>query len=212
MVINSGARGTLTQARQIIGASGMILGFDDEISNKPVFGSYIDGLSLQDLYRSTFSSRKGLIMTALNTSDSGYLTRKLVETIHEYVIREDDCHTDVGIDVGMCSDYDLIKSRIIGRILMEAVMIDNNCVIDANELITNENIHKLLEHSKVSVRIRSPITCLTRNGVCRMCYGLSLNTNAFPSLGESIGILVAQSIGESGTQLTLRTFTWIKFI
>ncbi|PIM95734.1 DNA-directed RNA polymerase subunit beta' [Candidatus Hodgkinia cicadicola] len=206
MMINSGARGTLGQARQIIGARGMILGFDDEISNKPVFGSYIDGLSLQDLYKLTFSSRKGLIITTLNTSDSGYLTRKLVETVREYVIREEDCHTDVGIDVGMCSDYGLMRSRIVGRILMTAVMVDNKCIIAANELITDENIHKLLEHGKVSIRIRSPITCLTRNGVCRMCYGLSLSTNTLPSLGESVGILAAQSIGEPGIQLTLRTF------
>ncbi len=206
MMINSGARGTLSQARQIIGARGLILGFDDEISNKPVLGSYIDGLSLLEFYKLTFTARKGLIITALNTSSSGYLTRKLVEVSREYVIKETDCHTDIGIDVGMCDDYHLMRDRIIGRILLDAVMIDNKCILNANELITDENIHKLLEHSKISIRIRSPITCLTRNGVCKMCYGLSLNTNTLPPLGESVGILASQSIGEPGIQLTLRTF------
>ncbi|PIM95069.1 DNA-directed RNA polymerase subunit beta' [Candidatus Hodgkinia cicadicola] len=206
MMINSGARGTLSQARQIIGARGPILGFDDEISNKPVFGSYIGGLSLFEFYKLTFTSRKGMVITALNTSSSGYLTRKLVEVSREYVVRQTDCHTDIGIDVGVCDDYRLMRDRIMGRILLDAVMIDNKCILSSNELITDENIHKLLKHSGTSIKIRSPITCLTQNGVCKMCYGLSLNTNTFPPLGESVGILASQSIGEPGTQLTLRTF------
>ncbi len=206
MIINSGARGTLSQIQQLIGSRGYIVGFDGKPCRLPILNSYNEGLSLIQFFCCTFSSRRGLIETTLKTASSGYLTRKLVESTREWVISEDDCSTETGLNVKPIMDLDFIKNRLIGRFIAKPILTNKKIIVQRNELITEDNIYKILTNCNDGLWIRSPLTCQARFGICKLCYGIELGSGNMVQHGDSVGVLAAQSIGEPGTQLTLRTF------
>ncbi|WP_146657032.1 hypothetical protein [Candidatus Hodgkinia cicadicola] len=206
MIINSGARGTLSQIQQLIGSRGYIVGFDGKPCRLPILNAYNEGLSLIQFFCCTFSSRRGLIDTTLKTASSGYLTRKLVESTREWVISEDDCSTETGLNVKPIMDLDFIKNRLIGRFIAKPILTNKKIIVQRNELITEDNIYKILTNCNDGLWIRSPLTCQVRFGICKLCYGIELGSRNMVQHGDSVGVLAAQSIGEPGTQLTLRTF------
>ncbi len=206
IIVNSGARGTLSQIQQLIGSRGTITGFGGKQSRMPILNAYNDGLSLIQFFCCTYSSRRGLIDTALKTASSGYLTRKLVEATREWIISEEDCNTEMGLNIKPTITHDFIKNRLIGRFLSKPIFFNKKIIINRNSLITVDNIYDILMNYDGGVWIRSPLTCQARLGICKLCYGVELGCGKVVQHGESIGILAAQSIGEPGTQLTLRTF------
>ncbi len=206
MIINSGARGTLSQIQQLIGSRGYIVGFEDKPCRFPILNSYNEGLSLVQFFCCTFSSRRGLIDTALKTSSSGYLTRKLVESTREWIISENDCNTETGLQIKPIINLEFIKNRLIGRFIAKPILTNKKIIIKRNELITEDNICTILTNCNDSLWIRSPLTCQARFGVCKLCYGIELSNGNVVQCGDSVGMLAAQSISEPGTQLTLRTF------
>ncbi|PIM95907.1 DNA-directed RNA polymerase subunit beta' [Candidatus Hodgkinia cicadicola] len=206
IMVNSGARGTLSQTKQLMGARGYTTDPDGNQSKIPILSSYNDGLSLNDFLSLTFEARKGLVDTVLNTSSSGYLTRKLVESTRDYIINTYDCKTNKGILVNSQLDHNIIKQSLIGRTSLNTIKIGNKTIIEKNELITDNNIQHILFACNNGIYIRSPITCTSKTGICVLCYGLDLNYKQISNIGTTVGILAAQSISEPGTQLTLRTF------
>ncbi len=212
IMFNSGARGTLSQLKQLVSAKGLgIIGFDMGSCKMPILKSYFEGLDLIHLFFCSYSSRRGMIDTALNTPSSGYLTRKLVEVCREWIISELDCGTELGVHIEPVLNIDFIKKRIIGRFLAKPVIYNNNVLLRANVLITEENISILLKYYNKYISIRSPLTCRAKAGTCKLCYGIDLGSNHLIKLGSSIGVLAAQAISEPGTQLTLRSFHGLTF-
>ncbi len=205
IMFNSGARGTLAQIRQMVGARGYITGFNGKVCKIPILTSYKEGLSLIQFFCSIYGSRRGLIDTALKTASSGYLSRKLVEASRECVIKEIDCGTKLGLSVDLKLNHSFIKHRLMGRYLLESLIIKNKIYINKNTLIDDKNINYILKY-KNKIYIRSPVMCQAKSGICSLCYGINLCSRKSPKLGDSVGVLAAQSIGEPGTQLTLRTF------
>ncbi len=212
IMFNSGARGTLSQIKQLIGIKGDIVKFNGQPCKMPILRSYKDGLSLIQFFYSTYSSRKSLIDTVLKTSDSGYLTRKLIEASREWIITELDCNTTTGLRIKPILNNSFIKNRLIGRILIKPIVYCGRIIININNLITENNINIILKYCGKYIYIRSPLTCQAGGGICKFCYGINLNTNKLTRLGNSVGVLAAQAIGEPGTQLTLRTFHKSDFI
>lgn len=180
----------------------------------PVKSSFLNGLSAYEFYSSTHGARKGLTDTALNTAKSGYLTRRLIDVAQSIVVREEDCGSDFGFVVKNIKDtktnvvIESLYERIEGRYTNKAIYDnDGNLVIAANKLITPQIANYLANELKLeTVDIRSVLSCHTKNGVCKVCYGKDLATNRVVNIGEAVGIVAAQSIGEPGTQLTMRTF------
>ncbi|HEX7100094.1 MAG TPA: DNA-directed RNA polymerase subunit beta' [Acidimicrobiia bacterium] len=219
MMVGSGARGNMMQVRQIAGMRGLVANPKGDIIPRPIISNFREGLSVLEYFISTHGARKGLADTALRTADSGYLTRRLVDVAQEVIVVEDDCETDRGISIRIIDERGNIirnlRSRVYGRILADDVKIDRRVVetddgdkLKAGTMIRAKELQALLETGGEveSVRVRSVLTCETRNGVCRACYGLSLATGRDVEVGEAVGIMAAQSIGEPGTQLTMRTF------
>ncbi|MFP3038555.1 MAG: DNA-directed RNA polymerase subunit beta' [Candidatus Hodgkinia cicadicola] len=211
IMIDSGARGTLAQARQLMGCRGQVVGFKGKVCKMPVLTSFKDGLSLFSFFYATYSSRKGLVDTVLKTASSGYFTRKLVEVSREWIITELDCGTSEGFRVTTLADSTQLKHRLIGRILLGAVIRNGVVLVDSNELITKYNMGVVVSGSD-GVVIRSPLMCQAKNGICSMCYGVNVGTGSMARLGDAVGMLAAQSISEPGTQLTLRTFHGSSFV
>ncbi|PIM94895.1 DNA-directed RNA polymerase subunit beta' [Candidatus Hodgkinia cicadicola] len=206
LMLDSGARGTWSQVKQLAGAKGDIIGLDNQRCGIPILNSYSEGLSLIQFFCCSFSSRRGLADTSLNTASSGYLTRKLVEVTRECVIGKSDCRTTFGLKVMLVIEKDFIKNRLIGRTLMKPIHSNGIIITKANELITDDNIRTILDHCGNDLWIRSPLTCQSKTGCCKLCYGIDLGSRRIVKDGGSVGILAAQSISEPGTQLTLRTF------
>ncbi|PIM94932.1 DNA-directed RNA polymerase subunit beta' [Candidatus Hodgkinia cicadicola] len=206
VMLDSGARGTWSQVRQLAGARGDIIGLNNQRCKIPILNSYSEGLSLIQYFCCTFSARRGLVDTSLKTASSGYLTRKLVEVARECVIGESDCRTTSGLKVILVFEEEFIKNRLIGRTLLKPIHSNRKIIIKANELITDDNIRTILDHCGDDLWIRSPLTCHSKAGCCKLCYGIDLGSRRIVSDGCSVGMLAAQSIGEPGTQLTLRTF------
>ncbi|PIM96013.1 DNA-directed RNA polymerase subunit beta' [Candidatus Hodgkinia cicadicola] len=206
MIVNSGARGTLSQVQQLIGSKGYIVGFEGKPCRLPILNSYNEGLSLIQYFCCTCSSRRGLIDTALKTASSGYLTRKLVESTREWIVSEDDCKTETGLQIKPIIDLEFIKNRLIGRFLAKPILKNKKITVKKNELITEDNICNILMNYNNDLWIRSPLTCQARFGICKLCYGIELSCGNVVQQGESVGVIAAQSISEPGTQLTLRTF------
>ncbi|PIM96952.1 DNA-directed RNA polymerase subunit beta' [Candidatus Hodgkinia cicadicola] len=206
MIINSGARGTLSQVRQLIGSRGNVVGFGNKVCNMPIINAYNNGLSLIQFFCCTYASRRGLIDTVLKTASSGYLTRKLVESTREWVVNEEDCNTEAGLGVKPIIDQNFIKHRLIGRFLAKTICWKGRIIAKRNDLITKDNVSRILVCCDNRLWIRSPLTCQAKSGICKFCYGIELGRCELVQYGESIGVLAAQSIGEPGTQLTLRTF------
>ena len=212
MVANSGARGSRNQIRQLAGMRGLMAKPSGDIIELPIRSNFKEGLSVIEFFISTNGARKGLADTALKTADAGYLTRRLVDIAQDVVTNENDCGTINGIPHAAIKDgEDIIESlrdRIIGRFTLERVKhpITGEIIVDVNEEISEE-IADAIENAGIEeVNIRTVLTCEAKHGVCRMCYGRNLATNRTVEIGEAVGIIAAQSIGQPGTQLTMRTF------
>ncbi|MFN0116681.1 MAG: DNA-directed RNA polymerase subunit beta' [Elusimicrobiota bacterium] len=219
MMADSGARGSRQQIRQLGGMRGLmqkpqkkLTGAVGEIIENPVIANFREGLSVLEYFISTHGGRKGLADTALKTADAGYLTRRLVDVGHDLVVTEENCKTINGIFVGtLQSGEDIIESveeRILGRVALDNIAdpLTDEVIVKVNDMITEEQGKKLAKADIDRVRIRSILTCEAKRGVCAMCYGVNLANGRKVEPGEAVGIIAAQSIGEPGTQLTLRTF------
>jgi len=211
MMAHSGARGSKNQIRQLAGMRGLMADPSGRIIELPIRSNFREGLNVLEFFISTHGARKGLADTALRTADSGYLTRRLVDVSQDVIVREEDCGTDEGIYVEEIREgneiIEKLSDRIIGRIAAEDIVdSEGNVIVRRNEMINEEEAEKIEKAGITRVKIRSPLTCRSRHGVCRMCYGRDLATGELVNIGEAVGIIAAQAIGEPGTQLTMRTF------
>ena len=212
MMVDSGARGNPQQVRQIAGMKGLVSNPRGEMIPRPIKSSFREGLSVLEYFISTHGARKGLADTALRTADSGYLTRRLVDVAQELIIRIEDCETTRGIwieDVvpDQAGRRSYLETRAFGRVLAEPVSLADGRVFDAGLTLGDAEVSQLVEDPGVNrIRVRSVLTCESEHGVCAKCYGQSLATGREIELGEAVGVIAAQSIGEPGTQLTMRTF------
>nr|YP_010336238.1 RNA polymerase beta'' subunit [Chroodactylon ornatum]UNJ14644.1 RNA polymerase beta'' subunit [Chroodactylon ornatum] len=199
----SGARGNISQVRQLVGMRGLMSDPSGQIINIPISSNFREGLNVTEYFISSYGARKGLVDTALRTADSGYLTRRLVDVAQDVIIREKDCQTKRGII--------LVKPKthqLVGRVLVENIYHPTTGVLLGN---TNQDIdlnlaEEIVEANVTQILVRSPLTCEASNSICQYCYGWSLANDTLVDLGEAVGIIAAQSIGEPGTQLTMRTF------
>ena len=208
---DSGARGSPAQIRQLAGMRGLMARPDGSIIETPITANFREGLSVSQYFTSTHGARKGLADTALKTANSGYLTRRLVDISQDLVITENDCGTDQGLAMSpIIEGGDIIAplgDRVLGRVLASDVVDQDNSIIAEAGTMINEKMVEILETRGVDqVYVRSPITCETRFGICSLCYGRDLARGHLANVGEAVGVIAAQSIGEPGTQLTMRTF------
>jgi DNA-directed RNA polymerase subunit beta' len=212
MMANSGARGNVSQITQLAGMRGLMANPSGRIIELPIKSNFREGLTVLEYFISTHGARKGLADTALRTADSGYLTRRLVDVAQDVIIREEDCGTDRGILVEEIRDgKEVIESlydRLAGRVSFQTVRHPDTgeVICSRNQLIDEDIAARIIEAGIKQVNIRSVFTCRTRHGVCKYCYGRNLATGKQVEIGEAVGIIAAQSIGEPGTQLTMRTF------
>jgi DNA-directed RNA polymerase subunit beta' len=219
MMADSGARGSKEQIRQLAGMRGLmakpqkkITGGIGEIIESPIISNFREGLSVIEYFISTHGARKGLADTALKTADAGYLTRRLVDVAQDVIITEEDCGTILGISVSALKEgeevIESLRDRILGRVVLEDVFdpITDEIIVQAGEEVKEEQAVQIEDAGIDSVRIRSVLTCESKRGVCAKCYGRNLATMKMVNIGEAVGVIAAQSIGEPGTQLTLRTF------
>jgi DNA-directed RNA polymerase subunit beta' len=219
MMFDSGSRGSRDQIRQLAGMRGLmakpqkkLTGGIGEIIESPILSNFREGLTVLEYFISTHGARKGLADTALKTADAGYLTRRLVDVAQDVTISEEDCGTVLGLEVTALKEgediIEPLRDRIMGTVALEEVVdpIDNQRLVKAGGMINEEAAEAVEEAGIQSVRIRSVLTCESRRGICRQCYGRNPATMDIVDLGEAVGIVAAQSIGEPGTQLTLRTF------
>jgi DNA-directed RNA polymerase subunit beta' len=213
MYADSGARGSPAQIRQLAGMRGLMAKPDGSIIETPITANFREGLNVLQYFISTHGARKGLADTALKTANSGYLTRRLVDVAQDLVVTEVDCGTDEGLLMTPVIDGgDIIESlgdRVLGRIVAKDVMkpgSDDEIAITAGTMLDERWIRRLEELGIDEIEVRSPITCETRHGICATCYGRDLARGHKVNIGEAIGVVAAQSIGEPGTQLTMRTF------
>jgi DNA-directed RNA polymerase subunit beta' len=209
-MVSSGARGNWMQVRQIAGMRGLVSNPKGDIIPRPIVHSYREGLTVAEYFISTHGARKGLADTALRTADSGYLTRRLVDVSQDVIIREDDCGTTKGLDLTIAAGGVLdanVENSVYARTLATAVVNEAGEVLaDGGDDVGDVLIEKLFEAGVESIKVRSVLTCESAVGVCARCYGRSLATGNLVDIGEAVGIIAAQSIGEPGTQLTMRTF------
>ena len=211
MMVGSGARGNIMQVRQIAGMRGLVANPRGEIIPRPIKSNFREGLSVGEYFISTHGARKGLADTALRTADSGYLTRRLVDVAQELIVREWDCETTRGIWVEAvlpgAESWRVLETSLLGRCLTEDAVLTDGTVIPRNVEIDDDAMKLLADDEGITrLRVRTVLTCETVSGVCSKCYGRMLATGKISDLGEAIGIVAAQSIGEPGTQLTMRTF------
>ncbi|MBQ2119680.1 MAG: DNA-directed RNA polymerase subunit beta', partial [Peptococcaceae bacterium] len=212
MMATSGARGNNQQIRQLGGMRGLMADSTGRTIELPIKANFREGLNVQEYFISSHGARKGLTDTALRTADSGYLTRRLVDVAQEVIVREDDCCTDKGLLVEAIKNgnevIEPLEERITGRYALEPVIHPETgeVLVGANEEITDDLAAAIQKAGIESVVIRSALTCKSRYGICRKCYGRNLATGGHVDIGEAVGIIAAQSIGEPGTQLTMRTF------
>ena len=212
MMADSGARGSKQQIRQLAGMRGLMAKPSGEVIETPITSNFREGLTVLEYFTSTHGARKGLADTALKTADSGYLTRRLVDVSQDVIVSEYDCGTVKYIDASpLFEGGNIIQSlsdRILGRVSAEDVRdpLTGEIIVQSTTEITEELAQKIEDSGLERVRIRSALTCDTKRGICVMCYGRNLGTGRLAELGEAVGIIAAQSIGEPGTQLTMRTF------
>ena len=212
MMANSGARGSKQQIRQLAGMRGLMAKPSGEIIESPITANFREGLTVLEYFISTHGARKGLADTALKTADSGYLTRRLVDVAQDVIITEGDCGTLNGILIEAIIEGEetvvSLKERIVGRTALDNIVdvITDKLIVEAGQVITEEMANAIEQSGIERIRIRSVLTCESKRGVCAKCYGWNLTTGQLVELGEAVGIIAAQSIGEPGTQLTMRTF------
>jgi DNA-directed RNA polymerase subunit beta' len=218
MMLDSGARGSKEQIRQLTGMRGLMAkpkkstAGGGEIIENPILSNFKEGLSILEYFISTHGARKGLADTALKTADAGYLTRRLVDVSQDVIVNIEDCGTLRGLEVTHLKNNDEIVEtlgeRILGRVSLHDVYDPetDEVIVEAGELFTEEIVKRIEETSLDTIEVRSALTCESKKGICAKCYGHSLSTNRMVQKGEAVGVIAAQSIGEPGTQLTLRTF------
>ncbi|HPU28835.1 MAG TPA: DNA-directed RNA polymerase subunit beta', partial [Syntrophorhabdaceae bacterium] len=211
MMANSGARGNAQQIRQLAGMRGLMAKPSGEIIETPITSNFREGLDVLQYFISTHGARKGLADTALKTANSGYLTRRLIDVAHDVVVTEYDCGTLNWIEMRRLEEggeiIEHLDARILGRVAAEDLIDpDGEIIVRKNEEIREVHLKKIEEAGYESVKIRSVLTCRSKRGVCALCYGRDLARGRLVSIGEAVGIIAAQSIGEPGTQLTMRTF------
>ena len=212
IMANSGARGSKNQIRQIGGMRGLMANATGKTIEIPIKANFREGLSVLEYFLSSNGARKGLADTALRTADSGYLTRRLVDVSHNVIVREDDCGTEEGIEVKAFTDgkeiIEKLKDRIVGRTALNDIAdpATGELIVEQDEEISENAAQRIEDAGIESVAIRSVMTCRSKSGVCAKCYGRNLATGESVNIGEAVGIQAAQSIGEPGTQLTMRTF------
>ena len=214
MIINSGARGSANQLGQLAGMRGIMAKPDGGQVEIPILASFREGLDVQEFFLSTHGSRKGTADTALKTADAGYLTRRLVDVVQDIIVKEEDCGTIQGIEVEAFTDeksgavIESFRDRIVGRYSNQKLLHPETkeVLVDKGALITEKIADKIEQAGITKMEIRSVLTCRCPNGICQKCYGLNLATGNVVEVGEATGIMAAQSIGEPGTQLTMRTF------
>jgi DNA-directed RNA polymerase subunit beta' len=212
MMADSGARGSKQQIRQLAGMRGLMAKPSGEIIENPITANFREGLTVLEYFISTHGARKGLADTALKTADSGYLTRRLVDVAQDVIVTEEDCGTLNGITTSAIIEGDEVvvslKERIIGRVALDNIVdiISDSVIVEAGQQISEEKAEQIEAAGIEKIRIRSVLTCENRRGICIKCYGRNLATRKIVELGEAVGIIAAQSIGEPGTQLTMRTF------
>ena len=211
MMVKSGARGNMNQLRQIAGIRGLMASTTGKAVEIPIKSSFAEGLDALEYFISAHGARKGLSDTALRTADSGYLTRRLVDVSQDIIVREHDCGTHEGLIVYDIKDgnqvIEKMQERIIGRYVVNDVYDPNTneLIVDTNTMITEEIADKIVNAGIERLEVRSVLACRSKHGVCQKCYGMGLARRSLVSIGESVGIIAAQSIGEPGTQLTMRT-------
>ncbi len=211
VMADSGARGSKQQIRQLSGMRGLMAKPSGEVIETPITSNFREGLTVLQYFISTHGARKGLADTALKTADSGYLTRRLVDVAQDVIINEFDCGTADGIYVEPILEAGVevepLRDRVIGRVSLEKIKdYEGNVIVEINQEITEELANAIQAAGIERVNIRSVLTCESRRGVCARCYGRNLATGRFVEMGEAVGVIAAQSIGEPGTQLTMRTF------
>jgi DNA-directed RNA polymerase subunit beta' len=214
MMVFSGARGNMMQIRQIAGMRGLVANPKGEIIPRPIKSNFREGLSVLEYFISTHGARKGLADTALRTADSGYLTRRLCDVAQDVIIREEDCGTDRGLvlqigvrqESGGLVKFDHVETSVFGRTLADDIEVNGKVLLAAGTDLGDRNIDELVAAGVDEVKIRSVLTCDSKVGQCAACYGRSLAAGQRVAVGEAVGIIAAQSIGEPGTQLTMRTF------
>jgi DNA-directed RNA polymerase subunit beta' len=212
MMADSGARGSAAQIRQLAGMRGLMAKPDGSIIETPITANFREGLDVLQYFISTHGARKGLADTALKTANSGYLTRRLVDVAQDLVVTEIDCHTRNGVSMSPLVEggdvVEPLRERVLGRVLAQPVLIPgtDKVAFDAGAMLDEASVVRLEELSIDNVLVRSPITCDVRYGVCSQCYGRDLARGHRINIGEAVGVIAAQSIGEPGTQLTMRTF------
>jgi len=212
MMADSGARGSISQIRQLAGMRGLIANTSGAVIEIPIRANYREGLNILEYFIASRGARKGLADTALRTADSGYLTRRLVDVSQDVIIREEDCGTTDGIEVFEIRNGNEVvepfDERLVGRFLAEDLRDEatGELIMSRNKLITDADAKKIIEAGVEEIKIRSVLTCRAKTGVCAKCYGANLAFNNIVSVGEAVGVIAAQSIGEPGTQLTMRTF------
>ncbi len=212
MMADSGARGSAAQIRQLAGMRGLMAKPDGSIIETPITANFREGLDVLQYFISTHGARKGLADTALKTANSGYLTRRLVDVAQDLVVTENDCGTDGGIMITPLIEggdvVEALRDRVLGRVVAVDLFRPNTTelVAPAGTLLDEKWVEKLDDCGVDEVKVRSPITCATRYGVCAVCYGRDLARGHLVNVGEAVGVIAAQSIGEPGTQLTMRTF------
>jgi DNA-directed RNA polymerase subunit beta' len=214
MMVYSGARGNMMQIRQIAGMRGLVANPKGEIIPRPIKSNFREGLSVLEYFISTHGARKGLADTALRTADSGYLTRRLCDVAQDVIIREEDCGTDRGLvlpialrqQAGNLVKHDHVETSVYGRTLADDIEINGEVLAKAGSDLGDRVIDALIAAGVDEVKIRSVLTCDSKVGQCAACYGRSLAAGQLVAVGEAVGIIAAQSIGEPGTQLTMRTF------
>lgn len=211
MMAFSGARGNLSQVSQLVGMRGLMADAQGQIIDLPIKSNFKEGLSVTEYIISSYGARKGLVDTALKTADSGYLTRRLVDVAQDVIIRDVDCHTDKCIRMKSISDGEKnivpLADRLLGRTIAEDIVDENGSVlIKSGTTLDREDVKKVAKLDLNELNVRSGLTCGLEYGVCQKCYGWAMTTQKMVDVGEAIGIIAAQSIGEPGTQLTMRTF------
>ncbi len=212
MMADSGARGSKQQIRQLAGMRGLMAKPNGEIIETPITSNFREGLTVSEYFTSTHGARKGLADTALKTANAGYLTRRLVDVAQDAIITEIDCGTIEGVDMTALYEggqvIDPLGDRILGRVVLEDIIDPetNETIVEYNEIIDEDKAAKIMDAGYEKVRIRSVLTCESRHGICALCYGRDLARGTPVNIGEAVGVIAAQSIGEPGTQLTMRTF------
>ena len=212
VMADSGARGSEAQIRQLAGMRGLMAKPSGEIIETPIIANFREGLNVLQYFISTHGARKGLADTALKTADSGYLTRRLVDVAQDVIVSEQDCGTLRGIwaeaIIRNGEEVESLRDRIVGCTSLDDIIdpVDNTTIVEANQEIDEDLAAQVQLSGLQSVRLRSPLTCETRRGICVKCYGRNLATGNTVEIGEAVGVIAAQSIGEPGTQLTMRTF------